>query len=163
TLTLGAIGGTGSLTKQGSGNLSLASVSTFSGDATITAGSLVLNSIANTVTSGTLASGALGTGTVHLGSGTNSPTLRGNGSIAGDVLVDTAGTLSLTASNQIADTSTVTVNAGGAFSVGSKIETIGNLVVGSGFTGNAVTGGNGTLTIATSGTATINSGGVTVT
>jgi fibronectin-binding autotransporter adhesin len=89
--------------------------------------------------------------------------VAGTNAIAGNVQIDTAGTLALTTSEQINDASTVTVNSGGAFSLGSKTETIGNLVVGSGFAGNAVTGSTtGTLIIAGSGSTTINSGGVTV-
>jgi autotransporter-associated beta strand protein len=69
--------GTVSLTKTGAGVLTLSGASTFTGNATLSQGTITLGS-SSVVTTGTLASGPLGIGTVKLGSGANVANLQTN-------------------------------------------------------------------------------------
>ncbi len=114
--------GTGTLTKDGAGNL------TFSGGA----------GTANTYTGVTTVNG--GTLTLSKNAGVTS--------IAGDLIIgDGSGTdtVTVTASNQIADTSAVTINLGGVLGLNTSItDTIGSLTM----TGGSVTlGASAILTL----------------
>jgi len=116
TLTIsGAISGANNLTKSGTGAV------TFSG-----------NAVANTY-SGTT---TITSGTLRLAK------TAGTNAIAGNVLIS-GGTLQLVAANQIADTSSITIN-GGTFQMSSNSETIQSLT----FTkGSLFIGAGGTLTL----------------
>jgi fibronectin-binding autotransporter adhesin len=139
---IGPITGAGfGITKLGAGTLNIGNgagdtgANTFNGLTTVSAGSVVLNKAASTT------------------------------AIAGDLTIDGTGTVSLSANEQIADTSSVTISSSSsaAFSLGSRTETIANLTI-NGVTGtNAVTGGSGTLIIAGAGTINANAGNITVT
>ncbi|GEM_PF-1682085 len=62
------------VTENGSSALFLSAQNTYSGATNLTGGSIILGS-SSTVSSGALVSGAVGTGVLHLGSGSNSATL----------------------------------------------------------------------------------------
>ena len=104
TLTIAnVIAGTGALDKSGAGTVSLAAANTYTGMTTVNAGILNLNNI----------------------SGGNA--IAGDG-VAGttDIQVNTGGTLTLTAADQIADDATVDLN-GGTWNLNGQNETIRNL------------------------------------
>jgi fibronectin-binding autotransporter adhesin len=106
---IGSISGTGfGITKLGPGTLNLGN-----GSAT--------DANANTYTGLTTVSG----GVVNLRKA------AGTDAIAGDLLIDTTGTVALGNSNQIKDTSNLTVNGGGTFDLSGKSEAI-NALNGSG-------------------------------
>ena len=111
----GIITGTGSVTKIGSGNLTLSGTiaNTYSGNTTVNAGTLILNKTAGT-------DAVAGDLTIGNGAGTD--------------------TVQLSAANQIADTSAVTVNASGVLDLNDSDETIGSLA---GVVGAQVTLGTG--------------------
>jgi len=154
----GTISGTGSLTKSGSGSLTLNVPNTYSGGTTLSTGTLILNS----GTAGVSASSAIGTGTLTVSGGAIDSTIAGitlgsnnpqawNGDFTffGSQNLDMGrGTVSLGSARQ------VTVNAG-------------NLTVG-GITGGYLLTktGTGTLTMAGNSTnngATIAAGALVVT
>ncbi len=118
----GVIGGSGTVTKQNGGTINFTGTSpnTYTGLTTITGGALNLAK-----TSGVTA-------------------------IAGDITVNTGTNLTLGAAEQIADTSTVTVNGTGAFIFNNNSETIG-LLSGD---GNVVLGTNALLTLGTASSST---------
>jgi autotransporter-associated beta strand protein len=99
--------------------------------------------------SGTGANTYTGLTTVSAGGLTLAKTATVN-AIAGNVLVNGAGTLTLGAADQIVDTSTVEVATGGTFAMSSSNETIAGLTL----TGGAITGGNATAPV----TLTVGSG-----
>jgi fibronectin-binding autotransporter adhesin len=103
------------LVEPGTVTFSGGSDNTYTGLTTVSAGTLNLNKTAGKV--------AIGTGGLE---------------------IDSGGTASLLASNQIVDTATVLNN--GTFAIGSSLETIGAL----NGTGNVTTAGGGVLTIGTS-------------
>jgi fibronectin-binding autotransporter adhesin len=148
------ISGTGSVTmnSSGAGALTINPQNTYEGGTTLQAGTIVL-STSSTVTSGALVSGPLGTGTFHIGSGTNAATLstdvssgtprtiENNISLEGDVtfatttssgrialntlysgtgagasLLTTPNTIVLTRTNQLTVNSNVIVDLTGAIS-----------------------------------------------
>ncbi len=121
TLTLaGTLGGTGSLTKDGSGTVQLAGTgaNTFSGNTVVNSGTLALG---KTVGVNAIA------GNVTVGDGSGADTLQ------------------LTAANQIADSSVVTVSANGVFSLNGLAETVSG--ISSSSSASQVSLGSGTLTI----------------
>lgn len=116
----GVISGSGGLTKDNGGTLTLggSSANTFSGTTTVNGGTLALNKTSgNAVSSASLIIG------------------DGSGPSNADVV-------QLSAANQIADTTAVTVNSSGKFDLNGKAETIASLTV----TGGNLTIGAGTLT-----------------
>ena len=78
----------------------------------------------------------------------------GVASIAGNAVVRTGGTLVLNASNQIADSASLSVENGGYFNANNSSETVANLSGG----GMILTGGSGTTTV--TGAVTIGDGGI---
>ena len=142
----GAISGTGSVTIAGTGTATLAGANGYTGGTSVTAGTLL---VTNSTGSGT------GTGTVTVGSGA---TLGGTGSIGGNVVVNSGGTLSPgTASTP---EGTLTLSAGNlTLSSGASLSlNVGNANATS---HDQVTVTNGTLSLGTSPTinVTINAGG----
>jgi autotransporter-associated beta strand protein len=87
----GPIGGTGALTKQGAGKLTLGGTNTYQGATTITAGTLALGSAASVSNSVSIAVGAGATFDVSalsgfaLNGGTVNQTISGNGVVTGSV------------------------------------------------------------------------------
>jgi autotransporter-associated beta strand protein len=69
--------GTVAVAQNGTGSLLLSGANTFSGGTSLLSGTITLG-VSSVVTGGTLASGAVGTGTFHLGSGTNASVLQTN-------------------------------------------------------------------------------------
>ena len=114
TTISGVISDTGGLTKAGNGTLSLSggAANTYGGITTVDAGTVILNKTAGDAIAGNL--------TIGDGAGTD--------------------TVQLSAANQIADTSAVTVNASGVFDLNDSDETIGSLA---GVSGAQVTLGTG--------------------
>lgn len=110
--------GTGTLTVGGSGTVTMTgAANTYSGLTTVNSGTLVLNKTA----------------------GTNA--------IAGNLTVATGATTRLDASNQIANTSTVTLNGTGTLNLNGQTETLGQLNSSS---------GTATLALGTAGALTLN-------
>ena len=148
-----AISGTGSVTKLGAGKLTLTSLNnSYSGGTTITAGTLVANSLAGDVTdsgalvlnfNGTYAGVVSGTGSVQVAGG-NTLVLTGAHTYTGGTTIS-AGTLQLGTGGSLASTGALAVN-GGTFDLNSHSQTVGAL---SG-TGGAITLGSGTLTTSSS-------------
>ncbi|EDY18488.1 autotransporter-associated beta strand repeat protein [Chthoniobacter flavus Ellin428] len=130
------VAGSAGLTQTGTGTLILggSSANTYSGLTTVSGGTLTLSKTAGVT------------------------------AVTGDILVNTGGTLTLAADNQIADTSTITV-AGGAVTFAGHNETFQNLNVSAGtfITGNSGTQTStvnitGAMTLSGSGALTVNSG-----
>ena len=117
----GSISGTGGLTKTGNGVLTLSgnTANTYNGTTTISAGTLTLAKAANIV------------------------------AVAGNILVQDTATLSTTvaASNQIADSASLTIEAGGKFASGI-VDTIGAVTATGGIVGGSFNiGSNSALTM----------------
>jgi len=130
------VAGSAGLTQTGTGTLILggSSANTYTGLTTVSGGTLSLNKTAGVT------------------------------AVTGDILVNTGGTLTLGADNQLADTSTITV-AGGAVTFAGHNETFQNLNVSAGtfITGNTGTQTStvniiGTMALSGSGALTVNSG-----
>lgn len=123
----GVIAGTGNLTKEGDGTLTLngSSANTQTGDTLVSAGTLELAK-----TGGMAAI----SGNLFVGDGTGTDTLRLDGS------------------NQIGDTATLTLGSSGVFDVNGNTETVGGLAAAAG--GAQVQLGSGSLTIDNAGTET---------
>lgn len=148
TLTLSntatGVTGTQALTLDGAGNINLARLANGAGGVTI-------NSTGTTTFNGTTTANTnTGTTTVNAGNLVLSKT-AGTNAIAGNLVIgDGSGTdtVTLAASNQIANTSIVTVNSSGVFNLNNQSETIAEL---DGVAGASVQLGSGTLGISGSG------------
>jgi autotransporter-associated beta strand protein len=149
------LAGSGALTKSGAGTTTLTGANTYTGETTISAGTLQLG---NGGTTGSILGNVTNNGTLafnrsdsfayaNLISGTGSVTKLGEGTLSftaaqtytGGTTIS-AGTLALDASERLADSGAVTIN-GGTLALGSFDETVGNFTLSSG----AITG-TGTLT-----------------
>ena len=117
TSTMGALGGTGSLTKAGAGKLTLSGVNTLTGDVIISAGTLEVDATLANTTNVSVAAGAIydvdaadtiasvsGAGNIQLGANlttgdAGNDTLSGIISGTGDLIKAGAGTLTITGNN----------------------------------------------------------------
>ncbi|MGJ4888358.1 autotransporter-associated beta strand repeat-containing protein [Bradyrhizobium sp. HKCCYLRH3099] len=163
-----ALAGSGTVTKLGSGTLTLSGTNTYSGATTISAGTLQVGG------SGSLGSGAYA-GAISIGSGASlqysssaAQTLSGNMSGAGSIIKDTstASTLTLSGTNSYTGTTQVTAGtlqagSGSAFGSNSAV-TIGassflDLAGYSSTIGSLA--GTGTVTDSTASAVTLTSGG----
>ncbi len=164
----GIISGTGSLTKLGADTLTLTGENTFSGNTTISAGTL---QIGNGGTSGSLAGNITnhtaltfnrfdaltyvgiisGTGSLAK-TGYGTLTLGGANTYTGATTIF-AGTLALGTSSVLADATAVTVGGDATFNLANFSDTVGSLAG----TGN-VTLGSGTLTVGGNNTSTVFAG-----
>jgi autotransporter-associated beta strand protein len=189
TISATVSGGTGSLTKDGAGNLILTHVNTFSGATNVFAGTLqlgdgtnnggvggnILNNAAVVFNSGaaqTFSGNISGTGTLTQ-QGSANLTLSGNNSFTGVTTVS-AGTLTLagTGGNQaLAGTSSIIINSGGTLltSTGNQTNGAANLTLNGGTlalngqTNGAVgTPGLNVLTLTASSTLDLGSSGGSV-
>lgn len=149
TLNLtGNVTGTNTATTfGGAGNINVAQLTTGTAGVTLNGTGTV------TFNGGTTANTYTGTTTVNSGTLVLAKT-AGTNAIAGNVVIgDGVGTdtLRLAASNQIADSATVTINNGGVFNLNGNSEAIAGLSATS--AGAAVQLGAGTLTVAGTGTS----------
>lgn len=139
TLNLtGSITGAHTVTFGGAGNTTASLINTGTG-------SVIVNTTGTTTFNGASANTYTGTTTVNAGTLSLGKT-TGVTAIAGDLVIGgaSAGVVTLAASNQISDTSRVTVNSNGTFKLGAGAETIAAL---DGSTGGAVTLSGGSLTV----------------
>ncbi len=163
----GAVSGTGSFTKEGTGALTLSGANTYSGGTTVSAGTLRGNTtslqgnIVNQATvafdqstSGTFAGAISGSGSL-VKSGAGALTLSGTSSYTGATQL-TAGTLTLGGSNRLGTTTALTISSGATFDVAGYTQTIGSLA-GAG----TVALGSGSLAFGTDNTNTVFGGAIT--
>jgi autotransporter-associated beta strand protein len=157
----GSIGGSGSLTKIGTGQLTLSGSNSFSGGITISAGTLQGNTsslpgnithngtslIFNQTSSGTYSSQVSGAGAMTINGGSTLTMSGSNTSFTGSTLV--TGSTTLVVSGSLANSSLITVNSGSTLSGSGTVSSVSN-------SGTIVPGttGSGTLTI--SGNLTMN-------
>ena len=169
----GVISGTGALTKNGTGTLTLSGANTYNGTTTISAGTLQIGSGGstgtlstssaitnngtlvfsrnNTITQGTdFASVIAGTGNV-IKEGSGTLVLSGANTYAGATTIS-AGTLTVSGGSAIVDTGAVSVSSGAVFNL-SASETIGSIAG----AGNVTLGAN-TLTTGSDNSSTTLSG-----
>ncbi len=162
----GAIDGTGTLIKQGTGNLTLDGTTSHSGGTTVSAGTLTgsTSSLQGDITndaalvfdqssSGTYSGSLSGNGSLTK-TGTGSLTLSGTNSYAGDTTI-AAGTLQLGAADALSTTNAITVNASGTLALTTADTAVGS-ITGSG----QINLGSHTLTIGGANTSTTFSGAI---
>jgi len=120
----GVMSGTGSLVKAGAGGLTLSGANSFTGDVTVSAGTLTVNRAANTATP--------------------TATALGDMSVARTVTIEAGATLAITQNDALGDTASsqpvAFVVDGGTLSHGNKFVTIGPIELRN---GGSLTGGNG--------------------
>jgi autotransporter-associated beta strand protein len=127
----GGIGGTGTLTKSGTGRLTVATANTYSGGTTLNAGTLQLGDGGTT--------GDLGTGAVSLAAGTtlafnrtDASTVSGAVATAGSVTLSQLGTGVVTFGGSVTGTGTITKTGSGELVLGAN---------NNGFTGTLIING----------------------
>jgi T5SS/PEP-CTERM-associated repeat protein/autotransporter-associated beta strand protein len=145
TLTLtNLVSGTGALSKSGTGTVILAGANTYSGNTTISAGTLQINAGGSVSNSATTLVGSGGAGTLSISGGTYSNTsvsighsggtgilnlnsgslsaqnlaVSGNGAVAGTLNLN-GGTMAVSGSFSVASGGTINVNTGGVLSGGN--------------------------------------------
>jgi autotransporter-associated beta strand protein/T5SS/PEP-CTERM-associated repeat protein len=145
TLTLtNLVSGTGALSKSGTGTVILAAANTYSGNTTISAGTLQINAGGSVSNSATTLVGSGGAGTLSISGGTYSNTsvsighsggtgilnlnsgslsaqnlaVSGNGAVAGTLNLN-GGTMAVSGSFYVASGGTINVNSGGVLSGGN--------------------------------------------
>jgi len=138
------VSGTGALSKSGAGTLVLAAANTYSGNTTISAGTLQINAGGSVSNSATTLVGSGGAGTLSISGGTYSNTsvsighsggtgilnlnsgslsaqnlaVSGNGAVAGTLNLN-GGTMAVSGSFSVASGGTINVNPGGVLSGGN--------------------------------------------
>jgi fibronectin-binding autotransporter adhesin len=179
------ISGAGSvaLNSTGAGALTLAAQNTYQGGTTLTQGTLVLGT-SSTITTGTLVSGPVGTGTFHIGSGTNFANVQTNitggrtinnnisldgdatfstTQISGNIFFDTIGTLTTPNTIALTRTNQLTINSVVGLTLGGSVTGLGFGLTKLGTGSLALGGGNGDATNNTyTGLTTVSAGSLSL-